>query len=231
MAGTEVDEEERSGTLAESVIYRGVELPKGTRFGTDIDFGDFWARLGACTRVHGHTVTPQTELKFRPFPPPLVEAVSLPFVPLYPVIFARALGDVAAGRLWMTPSEDVCLEQYTVKAGDRVRLSRLQALEMWLLCSPRDVAGLALESGLIDFGPGGRVRKVMLYASQMLQGYPCSGSGLVGTEVVFHETGAIKRLVLSKEHHIGGKTYQRGTRLTLAHDGMVVGSKRIWKEP
>lgn len=216
-----MDDFERSGTLARAVVFRGVELPEGSQFGTDCDHDHFWVRLAAPATVHGHLAPSGSSLEFPSAVPPLAAIGYLVLLPLYPVLVVASLRDRARQRVVVTPAGLMEVGEHTLLTGERAELSKSGRLEAFCLRAPRFVRGLPFETGWLHLDQSGAVREVMLYRPQRLLGVPCFGSGLAGTEIRFHANGSLARLVLGEPHAIFDVTYPRGTRLDLTQEGKV----------
>jgi hypothetical protein len=223
-AGTEVDRFERSGTLARNQLFRGVLLPRGSRFWHDVDFDYVVVQSNGPLMVRRHWFGDETRIEFSPRIG--LEAwrswVTWALFPLTVLVFiVTAIFNRL--RRWMAviPSEDMTIHGVKVVAGDRVHLRKDGSLESLLLSAPRTVSGRTFETGHLHFSEAGRLERALLYRPQEIDGVPCVGMGLAKTDVEFWPDGTLRTCVLDDEYTHGGQTFGRGTRLRFERDGSV----------
>jgi hypothetical protein len=221
-SGTEVDTFERSGTLARSQPFRGVLLPKGSRFWHDVDFDYLTVESNGPLRLGSHVFGDETRIEFSP----RVEwevwrswAVWL-ILPISLTIFLLSALFRRLNR-WETviPSEGMVIDDVPIVPGDRLSLWADGSLRSLLLASPRTIDGRRFETGHLQWNTRGELTEALLYAPQEFDGIPCAGLGLINTEVKFYPDGSLRECVLHTDYHRDETTFPRGSRLRFDRDG------------
>lgn len=222
--GTEVDDFERSGTLARSHVVRGVELPSGAAFHHDVDDDALIVTLPMDTNVLGWPVPAESKVEFPK--PGVLDGVS--FASSLLAGTPRGLAAVV-----IRPSRSMSRGHSRIGAEERLELRRDGTVQGWLLRAPREISGHALETGYVQLDREERLESVLLYRDQRIAGVPCFGRGLAGTDVRFHplrageERPLLRDLVLAAPHALGGTMHPRGTRLRLTRSGQLVSARDL----
>lgn len=229
-AGTELDMFERSGTLARNQLFRGVLLPKGSRFWHDVDFDYLTVESNGPIRTGGHLFGDETRIEFSPrvewevwrsWIAWLILPVTIPIF-LISAIFRRI-------NRWKTviPSETMTIDDVPIVPGDRLRLWADGSLRSLLLFAPRTIGDRRFDTGHLRWNKRGELSSVLLYAPQEIDGVPCAGLGLANTEVEFHREGSLRECVLDAEYTRDGTTFPRGSRMRFDRDGKASALERV----